>query len=67
MPNECKYEANPTSSEVRKTATSEDKHGAINREENEPKCHIINVLLYNFPIQTSHLAVNKPLLFIFWE
>ena len=37
MPNEGKHEARPRNSEVRQTATSEDEHSAINREENEPK------------------------------
>ena len=31
MPNEYKHEARP------KTATSEDEHSAINREDNQPK------------------------------
>ena len=46
MPNGCKHEAKPTSSEVRSTATSEDEHSAINRKENEPKPH--NKCLVNF-------------------
>ena len=35
MPNESKHEAKPRGKVL--TATSEDEHSAINREENEPQ------------------------------